>query len=84
MKAVRSRFSPAVTTILAITAFLLPTPVRALQLYSHVGRPGPNAVATRADSLPVAAASTGGAVWACTAAGSRPEAATGRPSSAKR
>jgi uncharacterized protein YcbK (DUF882 family) len=57
----RFRFSTAVIAILAIAAVVLPTRGSALQLYARAGRPGSNAVANRADSLPVAA-SAGGAV----------------------
>ena len=71
MNAVRFRFSPAVTTLLAIAAFLLPTPVRALQLYSHVARPGSNAVANHSDSLPGAAGSAGGASMSDSAGSAR-------------
>jgi hypothetical protein len=39
---------------------VLPTPASALQLFSHVGRSGSNAVATHPDSLPTIVASTGG------------------------
>src|SRR4051812_26943834 len=56
----RFRFSTAVIAILAIAAVVLPTRGSALQLYARAGRPGSNAVANRADSLPVAA-SAGGA-----------------------
>lgn len=57
----RFRFSSAVATIIAVTAFILPARMSALQLYSRAGRTGSNAVANRADSLPTAAASaTGG------------------------
>src|SRR5881275_2742083 len=56
----RFRFSSAVIAVLAIAATVLPTRGDALQLYARAGRPGSNAVANRADSLPVSAA--GGAV----------------------
>src|SRR3954462_15208438 len=57
----RFRFSTAVIAILAIAAVVLPTRGSALQLNERAGRPGSNAVANRADSLPVSA-SAGGAV----------------------
>jgi len=59
MNQVRVRFSSAVTTLLALTAIALPGPARALQLYSHVGRPSSNAVANHGDSLPTPAPSGG-------------------------
>lgn len=73
MNAVRFRFSPAVKIQLALAAFLLPTPASALQLYSHVSRPGPNAVATHGDSLSNASATVGGASMADSAGLARKE-----------
>ncbi len=60
MTHVRFRFSPAVTTLLILTAIILPVPASALQLYSHAGRTGSNAVANHADSIPTVASATGG------------------------
>lgn len=63
MKAFRFRFSRAVTTFLAITAFILPVSAPA-QLYARAGRTGSNAVANHADSLPSAPAVASGSVSA--------------------
>jgi len=60
MKAVRFRFSSAVTPLIIITAFLLPAPSSALQLYARAGRTSSNAVANHADSLNTAAPVSGG------------------------
>ena len=60
MKAVRFSFSSAVTPLILITAFLLPAPSSALQLYARAGRSSSNAVANHADSLNTAAAVSGG------------------------
>jgi len=60
MKAVRIRFSLAVAILFALTAMVLPAPASALQLYSHVGRPGSNAVANHTDSVAGSVANTGG------------------------
>ena len=59
MTHVRFRFSSAVTTLLALAAIVLPAPARALQLYSHVGRPSSNAVANHGDSVLTPAPSGG-------------------------
>src|SRR5712671_6362593 len=61
MNQVRFRFSSALTTLVTLTAIALPAPARALQLYSHVGRPSSNAVANHGDSLPAPTASGGAA-----------------------
>jgi uncharacterized protein YcbK (DUF882 family) len=58
----RLRFSSAVVSVFALTAIVLPAPAGALQLYSHVGRTGSNAVANHGDSLPIGVATSGGAV----------------------
>jgi hypothetical protein len=60
MTHVRFRSSPAVTPLLILTAIILPAPASALQLYSHAGRSGSNAVANHADSIPTGASATGG------------------------
>ena len=60
MKASRIRFSSAVVALSILGASVLPTPASALQLYSHVGRSGSNAVANHADSLPTLVANSGG------------------------
>lgn len=73
MNAVRFSFSSAVTAVLTLTAFVLPTPASALQLYSHVGRPGSNAVANHTDSLPAAVASAGGAAMSDSSAAGKKE-----------
>lgn len=73
MNAVRFSFSSAVTAVLLITALVLPTPAGALQLYSHVGRPGSNAVANHSDSLPTAVAAAGGAAMADSSVAGRRE-----------
>ncbi len=62
MTHVRFRFSSAVTTLLTLTAIILPAPGKALQLYSHAGRTSSNAVANHADSLPTGASASGGSV----------------------
>ena len=62
MTHVRFRFSSAVTTLLTLTAIILPAPAKALQLYSHAGRTSSNAVANHADSLPTGASASGGSV----------------------
>ena len=59
MTHLRFRFSLAVTTLLALTAIILPAPASALQLYSHAGRTGSNAVATHPDSVPTVASTAG-------------------------
>jgi hypothetical protein len=61
MTHVRFRFSSALTTLLTVTAIILPAPASALQLYSHAGRTGSNAVATHPDSLPAGASTSGSA-----------------------
>jgi hypothetical protein len=58
MTHLRFRFSLAVATLVSLTAIFLPAPASALQLYSHAGRTGSNAVANHPDSLPTGA--TGG------------------------
>jgi hypothetical protein len=60
----RFRFSPVPKTFIALAAIILPAPASALQLYSHVGRTGSNAVANHADSLPTTVASSGGSASA--------------------
>ena len=60
MKAVRFRFSSAAATLIILTAFLLPAPSSALQLYARAGRTSSNAVANHADSLNAAAPVSGG------------------------
>ncbi len=67
----RLRFSLAVKTVFALTAILLPTHASALQLYSHVGRTGSNAVANHADSLPATASTAGGAIASVDSADTR-------------
>ncbi|HMI49161.1 MAG TPA: hypothetical protein VK481_10855, partial [Gemmatimonadaceae bacterium] len=59
---IRSRFSfsLAATTLLTLTAIILPAPASALQLYSRGSRSGSNAVANHPDSLPTTVASSGG------------------------
>lgn len=64
MKAVRIRFSLAVAIPFALTAMVLPAPASALQLYSHVGRPGSNAVANHADSVAGSVGNSGGGAMA--------------------
>jgi hypothetical protein len=59
MRAVRFRLSSAVIA-LALGATVLSTPASALQVYSHAGRPGSNAVANHPDSLPTVVAASGG------------------------
>ena len=63
MKAFRFRFSFAVTTLVAIAAFLIPGPASA-QLYARAGRASSNAVANHADSLPTSPAVSSGSVAA--------------------
>jgi len=60
MKAVRPRFSLAVSTLLAAATLLQPAPARALQLFSHVTRSSSNAVANHPDSVLGLAATTSG------------------------
>jgi len=69
MNAVRFRYSSAVTVIVTLIAFVLPTSASALQLYSHIGRPSSNAVANHADSVLPTAATSGGASMADSASG---------------
>ena len=64
MKAFRFRSSFAVTTLLALAAFFVPAPARALQVYARAGRAGSNAVANHADSLPNSASVSAGSVAA--------------------
>jgi hypothetical protein len=59
MNAFRFRFSFAVTTLLALAAFFVPTPASA-QLYARAGRTSSNAVANHADSLPASASVSAG------------------------
>ncbi|HEY3133528.1 MAG TPA: D-Ala-D-Ala carboxypeptidase family metallohydrolase [Gemmatimonadaceae bacterium] len=59
MNVPRFRFSSAVATFLTITAFLLPAPLSALQLYARAGRASSNAVASHPDSALASAASAG-------------------------
>lgn len=56
----RVRLSSAVATLVAISAFILPARMSALQLYARAGRAGSNAVANRTDSLLTAASAAGG------------------------
>jgi len=56
----RVRFSSAVATLVALSAFFLPARMSALQLYARAGRAGSNAVAARTDSLLTAASASGG------------------------
>ena len=56
----RRRSSSAVTTLLVLAGIILPAPVRALQLYTHVGRTASNAVANHPDSAPARATNSGG------------------------
>ncbi len=59
MTHLRFRSSLAVTTVV-LTAIVLPAPASALQLYSHAGRTGSNAVANHGDSIPTSASVAGG------------------------
>lgn len=55
----RFRFSLAATTLIPLTAIILPAPASALQLYSRGSRTGSNAVANHVDSLTTVASSGG-------------------------
>jgi hypothetical protein len=59
MTVLRYRLSSAVTTILFLTAIVLPAQTSALQLASHATRTSSSAVANQSDSLPVSAVGSG-------------------------
>jgi hypothetical protein len=64
MNAVRIRFSLAVAVFFTLTLMVLPAPACALQLYSHVARPGSNAVANHSDSVAGSTSNSGGGAMA--------------------